>query len=180
MTTAVIPDPQSFLPAMPPLVMVILHWIIVIVVGMAIVGAIGSLLWGYYKDAWVRQYKMPYPKTKWSQRLDLWLPLVANLPHFLNKWAKSKGLPTYFKFIPEDLTIPPSELPEPKYTVTAEDSGRVRLIHQVATGKTRIVSTMDATAAGLPSDRPWNSTEASQAYDMAEPYTAPILAPPPV
>ena len=44
MTTAVIPDPQSFLPAMPPLVMVILHWIIVIVVGMAIVGAIGSLL----------------------------------------------------------------------------------------------------------------------------------------
>lgn len=171
--TTAIPDPQSLLPAMPPLVMVILHWLVVLVVGIYVLGLALGLLWGYYKDNWVRQYKVDYPVTKWGQRFDLWLPMMANLPQFINKRFVKKGLPKPFKFVSDDLTIPPVELPQASYTVVDADFGRAKLIRQLATGKIRSISTMGALASGLPGDRPWNDEEARRAYDMAEPYVTP-------
>lgn len=143
--TTVIPDPQSFLPVMPPLATVILHWIVVLVVGIYILGMALGLLWGYYKDNWVRQYKMAYPVTKWSQRFDLWLPMMANLPQFINKWFVKKGLPKPFKFVPDDLTVPP-----PQGYLLLPKTGPFTLIRDTGSGETRILSDLLAVAAGLP------------------------------
>lgn len=179
MNPTVIPDPQSLLPAMPPIVVVVFHWLVLLVAVIFWLGVGLAFIWAFWKDSWVKQYKTDYPETVWSRRIDRIITLATNFPQYMNKKAKEKGLPAPFKFVAEDLTIPPPPIPDPKYTVTVEDYGRARVIRQVATGKTRIVSAMAAVAAGLPHDRPWNDAEASLAYDMAEPYVAPIMEPAP-
>lgn len=107
--TTMIPDPLSLFPPLPPVVLAIIHWVLLLVfLGWAL-GMVAAFIWAQVKDSYVRTYKAPFPDNKWTRRADFWITLLCNIPQAMNTRAKQLGLPKPYKFVPDDLTPVPPE-----------------------------------------------------------------------
>lgn len=104
-------DPTNLLPPLPPVLVHLFHWVVLAVYVLVVLSMVLSFVWAYIKDSYVSQYRKPFPVTKVTKWFDFVLTLCVNIPHYMNKIARSKGLPTPFKFDVGDLE--PQNPPSP-------------------------------------------------------------------